>query len=514
MVEVDDLTVSAGGRVLVREASFRVRPGEVYLIVGPSGAGKSVLLRVLAGLIDRRTHGFEIQGKARIGDEELLSAGSFRRVRGKVGIVFQEFALFDELSARANLAFAYDHARQKPGPRKEALEQLMTDFDIEANLPLRHASPGQRQRVAVARTLAFNPDVLLYDEPTSGLDPANSLRLSERIKKTARTRAKATIVVTHDYTFLAPVADKILWLDPATCALTEYHSLELQEKALAAPPPPVPKPPRRFLSLAPLFHAVAFAAALPEAAIDLLRFVWPLFPKLRWGIRYLKHYFMLVASPSAFLYIGVAGAITGFVATYFTFQYFPYRAYTEPLLIDDVLGSLGFLLYRVLVPVLATILIAARCGSAVAADVGNRSWSGGLEALRSFGIDPRRYLYTSVIWAFLIGVPLMTAAGFLLAELASLSAFMIHHPDRFPLFWDLHFHRFLVLEDASLPYVGSEWLLLKLLACAVSTALITYRSAASPKISVVSVNRGITVTVIWATLAVLLVHLVFAFLEF
>jgi len=431
-----------------------------------------------------------------------------------VGIVFQDFALFDELTPRDNLAFAWDHSKNRTGDRAGTVEKLASEFGVNLDRILSRQSGGQKQRVAVARTLAFNPDVILYDEPTSGLDPANSRRVAERIRKTARDFAKASVVVTHDYTSLAGASDRILWLDPREKTLSELSREELDRVASAAIPKESPRRPGSF-RLASLFLGfLSASAALPEAALDFLRFLPPLFPRLRWGLRYLRHYLMIVASPSAFLYIGTSGAIAGFVATYFTFEYFPYRSYTEPLLLDDVLGSLGFLLYRILVPVLATVLIAARSGGAVAADVGNRRWSGSIEAMRSFGLDPRRYLYTGAIWAFLLGVPVMTFLAFLSSELASLLAFAHHHPGRSPLFWDLHFHKYLAPGGAGFPYEGSWWLLAKLLACAAVVALTALRLGASKKESGVSVNRGITLTVIWATMGVLVVHLLFAFFEF
>ncbi|MHC4777883.1 MAG: ATP-binding cassette domain-containing protein [Planctomycetota bacterium] len=514
VIDVKGLTVSAAGRTLLEDSSFTVGSGEVLLVVGPSGAGKSVLLRILAGLIDESTPGFELAGEGSVAGADVLRPGASTRLRGKAGIVFQEFALFDEFTALDNMAFAFDHARRKAGTRKDTVLHLAEDFSVDANLPLKHASRGQRQRIAIARTLAFNPEVLLYDEPTSGLDPANSRRVAERVRETAQKTGKASVVVTHDYPFLAPASDRILWLDPHTHGLEEVAQADLEAKALAATDP-MPGTPKRRRSLAALIISFfSLASVLLEGLFDLVRFTLPLPPRIRWGLRYLRHYFLLVASPTAFLYIGLSGAIAGFVATYFTFEYFPYRAYTEPLLIDDVLGSLGFLLFRILVPVLATILVAARCGAAVAADVGNREWSGGLEAIRSFGVEPRRYLYTGIIWAFLVGVPLMTAAAFLVAEFSSLLAFMYHHPERSPLYWDLHFHKFLTGVEGKFPYLGSGWWILKLLASAAVVAVTAFRTGARPKPSVVSVNGAITRTVIWATLGVLLIHFLFAFFEF
>jgi ABC-type multidrug transport system ATPase subunit/ABC-type transporter Mla maintaining outer membrane lipid asymmetry permease subunit MlaE len=513
-VSVSALSVSAGGRALLRDASFTVRPGEVVLIVGPSGSGKSVLLRILAGLVDESTPGFEIGGEGVVAGEAIGRGGAARRLRGKAGIVFQEFALFDELSPRQNLAFAWDHARGKPGPRDEAIARLEKEFALDLARTVREQSAGQRQRIAIARTLAFNPEVMLFDEPTSGLDPRNARAVADRIRAAARGFGKACVVVTHDYPNLLPAADRVLWLDPGRRTLVEVAPADLEARALAAEPE-APAPPRKRASPAALaLAAVAWASVIPEAVVEAAWFLLPLFPRARWGLRYLLHYLGLVASPGAFLYIASSGAIAGFVATYFTFEHFPYRSYAEPLLAEEVVGSLGFLLYRIVVPVLATILVAARCGAAVAADVGNRSWSGSADAMRSLGANPGRYLYAGILWSFLAGVPLMTGAAFLLARLASLVAFLLHHPAHSPLFWDLHFHRFLAGPSGGFPYEGTGWLLAKLLVCAAAVAVVAWRRGSSPKKTIVDVNRGITSTVIYATLLVLLAHLLFAFWEF
>jgi ABC-type multidrug transport system ATPase subunit/ABC-type transporter Mla maintaining outer membrane lipid asymmetry permease subunit MlaE len=513
-IEVSGLAVRAGGRTLLRDASFSVRAGEVVVVVGPSGTGKSVLLKILAGLVDERTPGFEIRGTGRVAGREIGRPGAAARLRGRVGIVFQDFALFDELTPRQNLAFAWDHAREKPGPRDETVAALARELDLDLDTPIRAQSAGQRQRLALARTLAFNPEVLLFDEPSSGLDPRNARAAAGRIRDAARTRGKACVVVTHDYPNLLPAADRVLWLDPRQGALEEVAAADLEARALAAEPGTPPTPAGRASPAALALAAAAWAAVIPEAALEAARFALPLWPRAKWGLRYFLHYAGLVASPGAFLYVAAAGSIAGFVSTYFTFEHFPYRSYAEPLLAEEVVGSLGFLLYRIVVPVLATVLVAARCGAAVAADAGNRSWSGSAEAMRSLGADPRRYLYTGILWAFLAGTPLMTAAAFLAGRAASLAAFLLHHPAESPWFWDLHFHRFIAGPSGGFPYEGTGWLLAKVLACAALVAVAAWRRGSSPKASVVSVNRGITSTVILATLLVLLAHLAFAFFEF
>ena len=121
---------------------------------------------------------------------------------GKAGVVFQTFALFDELSPISNMEFARtsggDHAN--PVPSKELLSQLR----VPGNVPTSRLSGGQRQRLAIGRTLAYNPSAILYDEPTSGLDPLTGRQVANLIRETHDKFGKTSVIVTHDYHSLMP----------------------------------------------------------------------------------------------------------------------------------------------------------------------------------------------------------------------------------------------------------------------------------------------------------------------
>ena len=144
---------------------------------------------------------------------------------------------------------------------------------------------------------------------------------------------------------------------------------------------------------------------------------------------------------SASIYLIVAGLIAGFTTTYFTFRFLPFRVYTQPLLIDELLSAIGFALYRVLVPVLATVLIAARCGAAVAADVGVKRYSGSVDAMRTFGIAPRMYLLIPIVASMIVAVPWLEWLAFESARLISAVTFKITHPEVGDFFWRQHFDR-------------------------------------------------------------------------
>lgn len=521
-VEVQDMTVVAGDRVLLEQASARFPAGDVTLIVGPSGAGKSIFLRVLAGLIDDSNSGIEASGSVKFDDREVARA----KRRRSVGLVFQNFALFDELSPADNVRLARAHRQHRASSNDDTLstKPLLHELGVPLDVRTASLSGGQRQRLAIARTLAYDPDVILYDEPTSGLDAATAADVAHLIQSTHATHPKTSIVVTHDYEALTPIADRLYLLDPDSRSLREVERSQwrgVRDKIKPVPTDEVPSggsvSERAGKTAKRVGKAIGdFLATTTNVTIEaLLAPLWllPCWRNPVWGLRFLAHYLRLVVGPSAWAYIAISGIIIGFVTTHFTFRFLPFTLYTKPLLIEDLLMSMGFALYRILVPVFATILIAARCGAAVASDVGGKSYGEQMDALRTMGIRPRFYLLTPILYSFLIGAPLLTLIGYYAARATSLVVFAATHPDRGPDFWNLYFHRLLVVPDQTL-FVGTGWLLAKVLLCAVGIALIAYNRGARPKYSTRDVSIGITATILWSTLYVLVVHFAFAFLEF
>ena len=221
----------------------------------------------------------------------------------------------------------------------------------------------------------------------------------------------------------------------------------------------------------------------------------------------------MVFGPTAIIYLIAAGLISGFVTTYFTFQFLPYSNYTQPLLIEDLLTALGFAMYRIFVPVLACVLIAARCGAAVTSDLGGRQFGNQIDALKTIGAAPRYYLLSPILWAFLIGTPFLTFCSFFAAKYTSLVTFSLAHPDLNPDFWNEHFHRSLIRPN-ELTYRGFAWLISKLLTCGVGIAIIAYCQGVKPKFSTTDVSRSVTSTILWATLFSLFVHYLFALYEY
>lgn len=189
-----DISVTASGRQLLRVKALDLPAGSLTGVAGPSGAGKTTLMNALAGLVP-------VAGSLRWGETDLAQLSQSARTRfrrGNIGMIFQDFLLFEELSAleNATVARAFNPDPAIPARAAELLDRL----GIKA---LTHAradrlSGGERQRVAVARALAHDPAILLADEPTASLDRAAADRLIDDLARLAREGGRTVVIVSHD----------------------------------------------------------------------------------------------------------------------------------------------------------------------------------------------------------------------------------------------------------------------------------------------------------------------------
>lgn len=509
-IEICDLTVKAGTRVLLENANATFHSGDVTLIVGPSGVGKSILMRLVAGLTENFGKAIRYHGGVTIDGKKSKS--------GDAGVVFQSFALFDELTPLQNVKFARCCGRQHAAEQKP--KALLGELNVPTNVPTSRLSGGQRQRLAIARTLAYNPTVILYDEPTSGLDPLTGKQVAGLIRRTHDDYQKTSVIVTHDYHSLMPIADRIYLLDPAEKQLVEVPADQWEE--IPQRLEPMADKARMELETQPvgiLERATAAAVGFFEATTDWLLIaltgfiaLLPLWKSIRWGVRSLVHFMRMVTGPTAILYLAASGLISGFVTTYFTFKFLPFADYTEPLLKEELLTALGFAMYRIFVPVLSCVLIAARCGAAVTSDVGGRQYGNQIDALRTFGESARSFLLSPILWSFLVGTPILAFAAYYSARYTSLFTFLAME-EQGPTFWHYYSMRGLEQHDQFF-YKGFGWLISKLLISGFGTALIAWRFGISPKYSSSDISRSVTSTILWATLYVLVVHFIFSLFEF
>lgn len=201
VLEVNGLSVHAGDRVILRDVSLHVPAREVFAIVGPSGAGKSTLLRCLNRLNDLRPD-LRVSGSVRFHGRELAEFSDADELRRRIGMVFQRPVTFPG-SVLKNALFGVAHLklfpkREWPETAERALRDAALWEEVRDRLGDRAAdlSVGQQQRLALARTLAVQPEVILLDEPTSSLDRHSGEKVEEAL--TALKESRALVLVTHD----------------------------------------------------------------------------------------------------------------------------------------------------------------------------------------------------------------------------------------------------------------------------------------------------------------------------
>lgn len=201
-----------GSKVVLDNVSLAVEKGKTTVVIGPSGCGKTVLIKHLILLL-RPTFG-EVYFKGKRIDN--LRERRLNKIRTQYGFLFQGGALFDSLSVFENIIFPLrQHGRITEWKQVEELVKsklAMVGLDGYQNYYPANLSGGQRKRVALARAIALNPEVILYDEPTTGLDPIRSDIINELILKLQRELNVTSVVVTHDMTSAYKVADRIIML--------------------------------------------------------------------------------------------------------------------------------------------------------------------------------------------------------------------------------------------------------------------------------------------------------------
>jgi len=207
-IEIKDLTYEVNGKRIIDGLSLDIYKGEILGIVGPSGEGKTTLLRLILRLIE------PTRGAILINGENILEMDDRRlnEARKKMGMVFQYSALFDSLRIWENVAFPLlRHLKiSEEEARRIAIEKLKAvGLEGVEDLFPHQLSGGMQKRVALARALALDPEIVLYDEPTAGLDPPTAFAIERLIVDTRNRFGVTSIVVTHDLECLFSICDRV-----------------------------------------------------------------------------------------------------------------------------------------------------------------------------------------------------------------------------------------------------------------------------------------------------------------
>jgi thiamine transport system ATP-binding protein len=204
-LDVRSVSVDIDGRRILHGVSLTVARGEIIAVLGPSGSGKSTLLRVIAGLATPTS------GTVAIDGADVTTVPTHRR---GVGLVFQNNQLFPHLNVEGNIAYGLHIARMPSVQRRERVSELLTLVGLPSfgSRDVATLSGGEAARVALARSLATTPRIVLLDEPLSGLDHGLRYTLADDVRRVVRTAGSTAIVVTHDPDEARRIADRVVTL--------------------------------------------------------------------------------------------------------------------------------------------------------------------------------------------------------------------------------------------------------------------------------------------------------------
>lgn len=467
-------------RVLLAGADLDLAAGGLYLLVGPSGSGKSSLLRLCTGLVEPSEPAPRLQGSLQVLGCEV-TRGFPDQLRQRVTAVLQDEGLLDDLSPRANVELALRVA----GRSEKLALGLLSQVGLERP-PARvtELSGGQRKRVAVARALASEPDLIFFDEPTAGLDPSSARTIAELLRESQRSarEPRTIVVITHDAAAFEGLCDGVFLIAGGTirrATLAEFSAGGTPSGQALTPgeDPALLGIRKLLLGIGSATHTLLLAAT---------RFV-PRFPGL-----VLHQVLRFVLEP--FLFVMIASATIGGLATFFALRNNP----LEGALTAQVLTGAGKVLTAVLGPLLACVFFTARMAAGAAARIGTMRRSNQTQALQLLGIEPADWLLTPLVWSMGIAMPVVAMAAIVVGAFASLGAaqLVVGATD---FGWSEAFFRTVTRADL-------RFVLVKSALSGVLVAMLTYHLAMTPKRSGQDVGDAVNSSIVSGLCTVLLVH--------
>ena len=226
-IEVRALTAGYAGRVILSDISFRVRRGEVFMILGGSGCGKSTLLKNMIGLYPA------ISGEVLIGGADIVGAAgpARQKILRRFGVMYQSGALFGSMTLEQNVCLPLEEWTRLPASARSLLARLKLQQvglgEFADYLPS-EISGGMQKRAAVARAMALDPGILFLDEPSAGLDPITSAELDALIRSLSRNLGITFVIATHELASIYAIGDRAIVLDRGAI-VAEGSPSELRE---------------------------------------------------------------------------------------------------------------------------------------------------------------------------------------------------------------------------------------------------------------------------------------------
>ncbi len=208
-IRIEKLNKFFGDKHVLDDIDLEILPGETFSIIGPSGTGKSVLLKLIVKL-DRPD-----SGEIFIDDHPVFNPSDLDPPNYRYSMVFQSSALFNSLTVGENIGL---WLREKRICKEQLIRQIIQEklalvgLEGQHRLQTAELSGGMKKRVAIARSLAMNPDLILYDEPTAELDPINTDDLANTILNLKKNTKNTTVIVTHDLNFALYISDRVAML--------------------------------------------------------------------------------------------------------------------------------------------------------------------------------------------------------------------------------------------------------------------------------------------------------------
>jgi phospholipid/cholesterol/gamma-HCH transport system ATP-binding protein len=216
VVDIDHISKSFGSKEVLTDISLQLKKGENIVVLGKSGQGKSVTIQCIVGLLTPDNGTVKVFGD----DVAAMDENELKRLRTRVGFLFQSGALYDSMTVRENLEFPLTRVlkmsdKNEINQRVEEVLEGVGLIDAVDKMPS-DLSGGMRKRVGLARTLIVKPEVMLYDEPTTGLDPITSREISELILNMQKKYQTSSIIITHDMECAKITADRVVIMRDGT----------------------------------------------------------------------------------------------------------------------------------------------------------------------------------------------------------------------------------------------------------------------------------------------------------